>query len=287
MTSASPRIFPPPRAAAASPLPPDEDDREGDLAAVDGAVSESPENARSSTSPPPSSANPLSFLGLRRVGKEGDEDQKREDRRLREAAGLELNRRGLPARKRKRNSLIFGAGDDVEVRWPTRSPKKVRPPNDSLEKISGSRRAASAPSSPAKRVLPSASASPKKGNGTTSSKRASKRVAQRKGRDIRQPSASKPASLYEEPDEDDELEDDDDDDLITSSDDLDFDDDDEPEFNASGRPRRRTAGKRLPLSPSSAALWVAASPKRRPSRASDVKRAADALLRDRLGVSVK
>ena len=36
--------------------------------------------------------------------------------------GVELNRRGIPARKRKKNSLIFG--DDDLVSLPVRSPKK-------------------------------------------------------------------------------------------------------------------------------------------------------------------
>ena len=38
------------------------------------------------------------------------------------ASGLELNRRGVPARKRKRNSLIYGTDDLVSI--PVRSPKK-------------------------------------------------------------------------------------------------------------------------------------------------------------------
>jgi hypothetical protein len=36
--------------------------------------------------------------------------------------GVELNRRGIPARKRKKNSLIFG--DDDLVSLPIRSPRK-------------------------------------------------------------------------------------------------------------------------------------------------------------------
>ena len=38
------------------------------------------------------------------------------------ASGLALNRRGVPARKRKRNSLIYGTDDLVSI--PVRSPKK-------------------------------------------------------------------------------------------------------------------------------------------------------------------
>ena len=38
------------------------------------------------------------------------------------ASGLALNRRGVPARKRKRNSLIYGTDDLVSI--PARSPKK-------------------------------------------------------------------------------------------------------------------------------------------------------------------
>ncbi len=37
-------------------------------------------------------------------------------------AGVELNSRGIPARKRKKNSLIFG--DDDLVSLPVRSPRK-------------------------------------------------------------------------------------------------------------------------------------------------------------------
>ncbi len=40
--------------------------------------------------------------------------------------GVELNRRGIPARKRKKNSLIFG--DDDLVSLPVRSPRKKGTP---------------------------------------------------------------------------------------------------------------------------------------------------------------
>lgn len=39
--------------------------------------------------------------------------------------GIELNRRGIPARKRKKNSLIYGADDLVSI--PIKSPKKRGP----------------------------------------------------------------------------------------------------------------------------------------------------------------
>lgn len=41
--------------------------------------------------------------------------------------GVELNRRGIPARKRKKNSLIYGADDLVSI--PIKSPKKRGPKN--------------------------------------------------------------------------------------------------------------------------------------------------------------
>jgi len=61
-------------------------------------------------------ANPLAFLGLRRVGIESDESPVKHD------PGIPLNRRGIPARKRKKNSLIYGSDDLVSI--PVRSPKK-------------------------------------------------------------------------------------------------------------------------------------------------------------------
>ena len=36
--------------------------------------------------------------------------------------GIELNSRGIPARKKKKNSLIYGADDLVSI--PVKSPKK-------------------------------------------------------------------------------------------------------------------------------------------------------------------
>lgn len=63
--------------------------------------------------------NPLAFLGLKRVG--SDDSPVKHDN----SDDVQLNRRGLPARKRKKNSLIFG-GDEV-VTLPQRSPKKKLP----------------------------------------------------------------------------------------------------------------------------------------------------------------
>jgi len=65
-------------------------------------------------------ANHLAFLGLQRVGSE-TEDSPLKD-------GVQLNSRGIPARKRKKNSLIYGSDEMVSI--PTKSPKKKfdRPP---------------------------------------------------------------------------------------------------------------------------------------------------------------
>ena len=41
---------------------------------------------------------------------------------MKNESGIELNRRGIPARKRKKNSLIYGADDLVSI--PVKSPKK-------------------------------------------------------------------------------------------------------------------------------------------------------------------
>ncbi len=73
--------------------------------------------------------NPLAFLGLRRVGDEGDEDDGPGATSPARAGGIELNRRGLPARKRKRNSLIYGADDVVSI--PVKSPKRKAAGNGS------------------------------------------------------------------------------------------------------------------------------------------------------------
>lgn len=69
------------------------------------------------------SKNPLSFLGLRRRGEESPENTENLEESPRTSkGGLELNRRGVPARKRKLNSLIYGIDDLVSI--PVKSPKK-------------------------------------------------------------------------------------------------------------------------------------------------------------------
>ena len=93
------------------------------------------------TSPSPKKGrNPLAFQGLKRVKNEEDGEIAEEDMELEEdpeysPSKIELNRRGLPARKRKRNSLIFG-GDDV-VTIPVKSPKK-RANNQKVDSRPGS-----------------------------------------------------------------------------------------------------------------------------------------------------
>merc|ERR1711988_1136245 len=74
------------------------------------------------------SRNPLSFLGLR----ERDEPENEEETEVNNSdspkmskGGLELNKRGIPARKRKLNSLIYGLDDLVSI--PVKSPKKRGP----------------------------------------------------------------------------------------------------------------------------------------------------------------
>ena len=59
--------------------------------------------------------NPLAFLGLQRVGTESPSKTVQND--------IELNRRGLPARKRKKNSRFCDGSDEV-VTSPAKSPKK-------------------------------------------------------------------------------------------------------------------------------------------------------------------
>ena len=71
------------------------------------------------------SRNPLSFLGLRKRDEpENDEESsnKNSDSPKMSKGGLELNRRGVPARKRKLNSLIYGMDEMVSI--PVKSPKK-------------------------------------------------------------------------------------------------------------------------------------------------------------------
>ena len=69
------------------------------------------------------SKNPLSFLGLRRAGHDSDDEAEEVQSSPRTSkGGLELNKRGIPARKRKLNSLIYGIDDLVSI--PIKSPKK-------------------------------------------------------------------------------------------------------------------------------------------------------------------
>ena len=71
------------------------------------------------------SRNPLSFLGLRKLGdseNEEDTEPKKTDSPKMSKGGVELNNRGVPARKRKLNSLIYGVDDLVSI--PVKSPKK-------------------------------------------------------------------------------------------------------------------------------------------------------------------
>merc|ERR1711981_1339460 len=90
------------------------------------------------------SRNPLSFLGLRKLGdSENEEDpEPKTDSPKMSKGGVELNNRGVPARKRKLNSLIYGVDDLVSI--PVKSPKKrgsaVKTPtkaNGALQKALG------------------------------------------------------------------------------------------------------------------------------------------------------
>ncbi|CAB4059726.1 unnamed protein product [Lepeophtheirus salmonis] len=74
--------------------------------------------------------NPLAFLGLKRVGVE-EEEETEEDPSISKQGGITLNRRGIPARKRKKNSLIYGTDDLVSI--PIRSPRKRGPKNPKNE----------------------------------------------------------------------------------------------------------------------------------------------------------
>ena len=64
--------------------------------------------------------NPLAFLGLQRVGENSPS----------KAENVQLNNRGLPARKRKKNSLIFGGDELVSI--PVRSPRKKSPTKNAV-----------------------------------------------------------------------------------------------------------------------------------------------------------
>ena len=72
-------------------------------------------------------------MSFARVGAEtGESSAKNEE-------GIELNSRGIPARKKKKNSLIYGADDLVSI--PVKSPKKkivqkpIREPEKSKKEI--------------------------------------------------------------------------------------------------------------------------------------------------------
>merc|ERR1711997_1412200 len=74
------------------------------------------------------SRNPLSFLGLRKRDEPENEEEtevNNSDSPKMSKGGLELNKRGIPARKRKLNSLIYGTDDLVSI--PVKSPKKRGP----------------------------------------------------------------------------------------------------------------------------------------------------------------
>merc|ERR1711974_569440 len=91
------------------------------------------------------SRNPLSFLGLRKRDEPENEEEtevNNSDSPKMSKGGLELNNRGVPARKRKLNSLIYGVDDLVSI--PVKSPKKrgsaVKTPtkaNGALQKALG------------------------------------------------------------------------------------------------------------------------------------------------------
>lgn len=103
-----------------------------------------------------SSKNPLSFLGLRRRGEETEEVEESSPQRVNASpktskGGLQLNKRGIPARKRKLNSLIYGTDDLVSI--PIKSPKKRGPKTPSkvdVENDVEEEEIESAPASPVK-----------------------------------------------------------------------------------------------------------------------------------------
>merc|ERR1712214_83400 len=110
-----------------------------------------------------SSKNPLSFLGLRRAGEELEEVEVKVETNnaspKMSKGGLQLNKRGIPARKRKLNSLIYGTDDLVSI--PIKSPKKRGPKTPSkvdVENDVEDEDIESAPASPVKIVKKKASA---------------------------------------------------------------------------------------------------------------------------------
>merc|ERR1712029_1286447 len=109
-----------------------------------------------------SSKNPLSFLGLRRAGEESEEVEVKVETNnaspKMSKGGLQLNKRGIPARKRKLNSLIYGTDDLVSI--PIKSPKKRGPKTPSkvdVENDVEDEDIESAPASPVKIVKKKAS----------------------------------------------------------------------------------------------------------------------------------
>lgn len=70
----------------------------------------------------PLGENPMAYLGLRRRNA-GETDSDASP--VKKDPGIALNLRGIPARKRKKNSLIYGADDLVNI--PIKSPKKRGP----------------------------------------------------------------------------------------------------------------------------------------------------------------
>ena len=71
-------------------------------------------------------SNPLLSLGLRRKDEvPPEEPEEPQDQPRTSKGGLQLNNRGIPARKRKLNSLIYGTDDMVSI--PIKSPKKRGP----------------------------------------------------------------------------------------------------------------------------------------------------------------
>ena len=76
----------------------------------------------------------FNLFTLLRVGTESEPESP-----MKNEQGIELNSRGIPARKRKKNSLIYGADDLVSI--PVKSPKKkivqklVREPEKSKKEV--------------------------------------------------------------------------------------------------------------------------------------------------------
>ena len=73
----------------------------------------------------PAVENPMAYLGLRRRNAGETDSDATPVKKDQTASGIALNRRGIPARKRKKNSLIYGADDLVSI--PVKSPKKRGP----------------------------------------------------------------------------------------------------------------------------------------------------------------